>query len=73
MPRLRSAERQQRRVVPFDVGSKDARRGPCGAAAGNAAVEDANARAARGQLVRDGTADDASARDGDVHIAMLVG
>jgi hypothetical protein len=72
MPRLRRPERQQCLVVPFDIGSQDARRGPCGAAAWDTAVQDAHTRTARGQLVRDGTADHARAGDGDVHTASLV-
>ena len=66
------AQREQCRIMSFDVGGEDARRRPCRPATGTAAVEHADTGAAGGQLVSDGAPDDASARDGDVHTASLV-
>ena len=67
-----NAQPAQRQVVAFDVGSEDAGRCACRAASRRTAVEDADVGAAGRELVGDGAADDARARDGDLHIAILV-
>src|SRR5205823_4786620 len=70
-PKTVDAEAKERIDVPLDVRREDPRGRLRGAAAGAAHIDDADARAARCELMGDRASDDAAADDGDPHAPIV--